>query len=296
VGDALCIDTISGRVRAMMNERGESLKEAPPSTPVLVLGLSDVPAAGDRFEVVGSEREARSMAEDREDSHRLEAAGRGPGRAMTLQELFGQFQAGQAPELNLILKADVNGSLEPIAKSLEELSTEELKVSILHQGAGHITESDVMLASASQAIIIGFRVSIDEAAQRVAAQDGVDIRQYDIIYNVIDDVDKALKGLLEPVYADVVIGQAEVRAVFSIRRQGKVAGCYVLDGEITRNSSARVLRNGQEVFDASLDSLKRFKEDVTEVRAGFECGLSLAGFDDFQEGDIIEAYVKEQVV
>jgi len=296
VGDALAIGAISGRVRAMMNERGEPVQAALPSTPVLVMGLSDVPVAGDRFEVVESEREARAIAEERADARRQEAASRASGaRTLNLREIFAQFQAGQVPELNLILKADVNGSLEPIANSLEELSTEELKVHILHQGTGDITESDVMLASASQAIIIGFRVSVDEAARRVAVQDGVDIRQYDIIYNVIDDVDKALKGLLEPVYADVVIGQAEVRAVFSIRRQGKVAGCLVLDGEVQRNASARVLRNGQEIYDAPLHSLKRFKEDVTEVRAGFECGISLSGFDDYQEGDILEVYVQEQV-
>jgi len=295
VGDALVVGTISGRVRAMMNERGEPVEEAPPSTPVLVMGLSDVPSAGDIFSVVQSERQARAIAEDRLERARIREARPVQRQGMTLQELFSQFQAGEVAELPLILKADVQGSLEPIASSLERLSTEDLKVNILRQGIGDISESDVMLAAASQAIIIGFRVNVDEAARRVASQHGIDIRLYDIIYSVIDDVDKALKGLLEPVYEDVVIGHAQVRAVFSIRRRGKVAGCYVTDGEVTRNASALVLRNGEEIFDAPIDSLKRFQEDVTEVKAGFECGIALAGFDDFQEGDVLEFYRREQV-
>jgi len=295
VGDALVVGSISGRVRAMLNERGEQIKEAPPSTPVLVMGLSDVPAAGDIFSVVQSERQARAIAEDRAERKRSQEARPTPRQALTLQELFSQFQAGEVAELTLILKADVQGSLEPIANSLEQLSSEDMKVNILHQGIGDISESDVMLASASQAIIIGFRVGIDEAARRAATQHAVDVRQYDIIYSVIDDVDKALKGLLEPVYEDVVIGHAEVRAVFSIRRRGKVAGCYVTDGEVARNASALVLRGGEVIFDAPLDSLKRFQEDVTEVRAGFECGIALAGFDDFKEGDVLEFYRREQV-
>jgi len=295
VGDALVVGTISGRVRAMLNERAEPVQEAPPSMPVLVMGLSDVPAAGDIFSVVQSERQARAIAEDRLERARLREASPVQRQSMTLQELFSQFQAGEVAELPLILKADVQGSLEPIATSLERLSIEDLKVNILHKGIGDISESDVTLAAASQAIIIGFRVNVDEAARRVASQHGIDIRLYDIIYSVIDDVDKALKGLLEPVYEDVVIGHAQVRAVFSIRRRGKVAGCYVTDGEVTRNASALVLRDGEEIFDAPIDSLKRFQEDVTEVKAGFECGIALAGFDDFQEGDILEFYRREQV-
>jgi len=295
VGDALVVGTISGRVRAMLNERGEPVEEAPPSMPVLVMGLSDVPAAGDIFSVVQSERQARAIAEDRLERARLREASPVQRQSMTLQELFSQFQAGEVAELPVILKADVQGSLEPIATSLERLSIEDLKVNILHKGIGDISESDVTLAAASQAIIIGFRVNVDEAARRVANQHGIDIRLYDIIYSVIDDVDKALKGLLEPVYEDVVIGHAQVRAVFSIRRRGKVAGCYVTDGEVTRNASALVLRNGEEIFDAPIDSLKRFQEDVTEVKAGFECGIALAGFDDFQEGDTLEFYRREQV-
>jgi translation initiation factor IF-2 len=295
VGDALLIGTISGRVRAMLNERGEPVDEAPPSTPVQVMGLSDVPRAGDIFEVVESERKARTIAEERAERRRLARVRPSRARTLSLDEIFSRFQAGEATELNVIFKADVQGSVEPIVNSLEKLGSEDMKVNILHQGIGRITESDVMLASASDAIIIGFNVTVDEAARRMAAQEGVDIRQYDIIYRLVDDIDKALKGMLEPVYEDVVIGHADVRAVFNIRRKGNVAGCYVTDGEVTRNAMVRVLRQGEELFDGSLDSLKRFQEDATEVRAGFECGISLAGFEDFEEGDVLEFYKRQRV-
>jgi translation initiation factor IF-2 len=295
VGDALSIGTISGRVRAMMDHRGDAVREAPPSMPVQVMGLSDVPKAGDVFEVVGSEREARSMAAARVERERLAGGQSVRPRSMSLDDIFSQFQAGQTTEINLILKADVQGSLEPIVNSLERLGEDDLKVKILHQGIGQISESDVMLASASQAIIIGFHVDVDEAARRRAVQDGVDIRLYTIIYNLIDDVDKALRGMLEPEYEKVVSGHAEVRAVFRIRRRGNVAGCYVTDGLVTRSSWARILRNGAEIFDGEIDSLKRFQEDVAEVRTGFECGIGVAGFDDFEEGDVLEFYKEERV-
>jgi translation initiation factor IF-2 len=295
VGDALVAGAVSGRVRAMLDDRGDKVMSAPPSMPVLVLGLSDVPNAGDIFEVVENEREARVIAANRAEAQRL-ARGRPSRRpVLSLDEVFRQFQAGQVPELNLIFKADVQGSVEPIVNSLERLGTEDLRVNILHQGIGRITESDVMLASASRAIIIGFNVEVDDVARRVAAQDGVDIRQYDIIYRLVEDVDKALKGMLEPVYEDVAFGHAEIRAVFHIRRRGNIAGCYITDGEVTRNSLVRVLRNGEELFDGRLDSLKRFQEDVTELKAGFECGIGVTGFDDFAEGDILEFYKKERV-
>jgi translation initiation factor IF-2 len=293
VGDALSIGTISGRVRAMVNHRSEPLAEAMPSMPVLVSGLSDVPRAGDIFEVVDSEREARAIAAERAETQRLAHVRPTRLKALSLDDVWSQFLSGQVQELNLILKADVQGSLEPIVNSLEGLGDEELQARILHQGVGNVSESDVMLASASRAIIIGFHVDVDEAARRLAGHDGVSIRQYTIIYNLIDDVDKALKGLLEPVYEEVVVGHAVVRAVFRIRRRGNVAGCYVTDGEVTRNTSARVLREGEELFDNVLDSLKRFKDDVTEVKAGFECGISIAGFDDFREGDVLEFYREE---
>jgi translation initiation factor IF-2 len=295
VGDALTLGPISGRVRAMMDHRGQVVEEAPPSMPVLVMGLSDVPRAGDIFEVVASEREARAIAEGRAEEQRLATAQPARAKILTLDDVFSQFQSGQVVELNVILKADVQGSLEPIVNSLKRLGSEDLQVKLLHQGTGNITESDVMLASASRAIVIGFHVDIDEAARRLAVQDGVDIRLYTIIYNLVDDVDKALKGLLEPEYQKVVVGHAEVRAVFRIRRQGNVAGCHVLDGEVRRNSRVRVLREDEELFDGRIDSLKRFQDDVAEVRAGFECGLSIAGFEGFQEGDILEFYKEERV-
>jgi translation initiation factor IF-2 len=295
VGDALVIGAISGRVRAMLDHRGGNVEQAAPSRPVVVMGLSDVPKAGDVFEVVDNEREARGLAAEEAERQRLTEIRPTRPRALTLDEVFSRFEAGETVELNLILKADVQGSLEPIVNSLKRLGAEDQKVQILHQGIGNITESDVMLASASDAIIIGFHVNVDEAARRMAIQEGVDIRQYNIIYKLIDDVDRALKGMLEPVYQKVVIGHAEVRAVFSIRRRGNVAGCYVTDGEVTRNAWARVLRGPEELFDGRIDSLKRFQEDVTEVKAGFECGTSLAGFDDFEEGDILEFYREERV-
>ncbi|HSR31324.1 MAG TPA: translation initiation factor IF-2 [Anaerolineae bacterium] len=295
VGDALLVGTISGRVRAMLDHRGETVEEAPPAMPVQVMGLSDVPTAGDIFQVVESEREARARAEQAADRRRRADSRPVLPRALSLEEVFSRFQAGEALELNLILKADVQGSLEPIVNSLEKLGTDEQKVRILHQGIGRISESDVMLASASEAIIIGFHVDVDEPARRAAAQEGVDIRRYNIIYKLIEDIDKALTGMLEPVYEKVIVGHAEVRAVFHIRRKGNVAGCYVTDGEVKRIDWVRVFRDGEELFDGQLDSLRRFQQDVSEVRAGFECGLGIAGFDDYQEGDTLEFYREERV-
>jgi translation initiation factor IF-2 len=295
VGDALFIGTISGRVRAMQDHRGESVREAPPAMPVQVMGLSDVPRAGDLFRVVESEREARVLAEEQAERRRLAQSRPAQARPLSLDDIFDRLQAGEAMELNLILKADVDGSMEPIVNSLERLGTGEHKVNILHRGIGRISESDIMLASASDAIVIGFHVDVDEAARRVVEIEGVDIRLYNIIYKLIEDVDKALKGMLEPVYEKVVIGHAEVRAVFHIRRRGNIAGCFMTDGEATRNAWLRVFRNGEELFDGRLDSLKRFQEDVSEVRAGFECGIGIAGFDEFEEGDVLEFYREERV-
>jgi len=292
LGDALLIEDLSGRVRAMFNERGEQVRKATPSTPVVVLGLSNVPHPGDTFKVVENEKTARAMAARRAEEK--EKAAIQPARVLSLDEILDQIRAGQVKELNLILKADVRGTIEPIVDSLEKLGDEDLKVNILHQGAGNISESDAMLAVASRAIIIGFNVKVDPAASRTAEAEGVDIRLYDIIYELIDDVDRALKGLLEPVYKDVVSGHAEVRAIFTIPRVGKIAGVYVADGHVARNSLARIGRNDQLVYDGRVSSLKRFTEDVREVREGFECGVGLEGFKDFEEGDIIELYKKER--
>ena len=292
LGDALLIEDISGRVRAMFNERGEQIKEATPSTPVVVLGLSGIPHPGETFKVVKNEKTARALAAGRADDK--ERAAIQPARVLSLEGILDQFRAGQVKELNLILKADVRGTIEPIVYSLEKLGDEDLKVNILHRGTGNISESDVMLAVASQAIIVGFGVQIDPGASRSAEAEGVDIRLYDIIYKLIDDVDKALKGLLEPVYRDVVSGHAEVRAVFTIPRVGKIAGVYVTDGQATRNSLARVSRNNEPIYEGRVSSLRRFTEDVREVREGFECGVGLEGFRDLEEGDIIEFYKKER--
>jgi translation initiation factor IF-2 len=294
-GDALTISAISGRVRAMLDYRGQPVEAALPSMPVLVMGLSDVPKAGDIFRVVANEREARALAQQEAERQRLAEARPTRPRTLSLEEVFSRLQAGEELELNLILKVDVQGSVEPIVNSLEKLGSGDQKISILHQGIGRVSESDVMLASASDAIIIGFNVDVDEAARRLALQEGVSIRLYNIIYKLLEDVDKALKGMLEPVYEKVVTGHAQVRALFHIKRRGTVAGCYVTDGEVARNARVRILRNNEEVFAGHLDSLKRFQEDVTEVKAGFECGIAIAGFDEFQEGDLLEFYREERV-
>ena len=293
VGDTVVIGENYGKVRAMFDDRGERVTEAGPSTPVAILGISEVPTAGDSFEVVESERVARGIVSQREGT-RLEA-GKQKRPTITLEDIFLRMQAGEVKELNLILKADVQGSIDPIVKSLEDLGDEELKVRILRQGTGNISESDIMLAVASSAIVVGFQVEVDSAAQRLAEADGVDVRRYAIIYKLIDDINRALKGLLEPTYQEMVIGHAEVRAVFRIPRRGKIAGSFVLDGQVTRNGLARVRRNEDEIYDGKISSLKRFTEDVREVSAGYECGIGLEGFGDFEEGDIIEVYTEELV-
>ncbi|MGB9593297.1 MAG: translation initiation factor IF-2, partial [Anaerolineae bacterium] len=293
VGDNLVIGEIAGRVRAMFDDKGRPVSEATPSTPVMILGLSEVPKAGDLFEVVADERTAKAIAAERAQQRQQAAAVR-PAR-VTLEEVFARMQEGKAKELNIILKADVQGSLEPIESSLQKLGTEDLKVKILHSAIGNIGESDVMLASASSAIVIGFNVSVDAAARALAEQEGVDIRLYNVIYQLVEDVEKALTGMLEPTYKEVVTGHAEVRAVFSISKRGKVAGCYMTDGQVTRASSVRVIRGGQVLFDGKIASLKRFTEDVKEVNAGFEFGIGLEKYDDFQVGDVLEFYKQERV-
>jgi translation initiation factor IF-2 len=291
-GDVLLIGEIYGRVRAMHDDRGHRIKEAKPSHPVVVMGLPSVPAAGDTFQVIKDERTARAIATKR-SAERTDRTTQ-PMR-LSLEELFERFQAGEIKEMNVILKADVQGSLEPIVDSLERLGDKDLKLKILRQDTGNINESDVMLGAASQAIIIGFNVTADTAARKAADAEGVDIRLYNIIYKLIEDMDKALKGLLEPEYQDVIIGHAEIRAVFKISRLGKVAGLYVTDGIVARNALVRVHRDGEILFDGQLASLKRFTEDIREVKAGFECGIGLEGFHDFEVGDILEFYRKEQV-
>ncbi|RME99160.1 MAG: translation initiation factor IF-2 [Chloroflexi bacterium] len=294
-GDYVVIGEQYGRVRAMFNFNGKKIKKAGLSEPVSILGLPEVPEAGEFFEVVKTEKEARQKVQERRDttSRRLTAAAARP--AISLEDFFKMRDEGGDQTLRLVIKADVQGSLEPIVNSLQDLGEEHLKVKILLQGTGNISESDVNLAVASGAIVIGFNVNVDEAAQRVADSEGVDIRLYNIIYKLIDDIDKALKGMLEPEYADKVVGQAEVRQVFKIPRRGQVAGSYVQEGKILRNAMAKVIRDGEEIHNSKISSLKRFTEDVREVATGFECGIGVDGFNSFKEGDIIQAYVQERI-
>jgi translation initiation factor IF-2 len=293
-GDVLVAGAAHGRIRAMFDDRGQPLREASPSTPITILGLSDVPVAGDLFRVVGSDREARLIVAERKLAQK-DAEAR-PAKTHSLDQVFAKFQAGEAKELNLIVKADAQGSLEPIVNSLDKLSTDDgPKVNVLYAEAGNITENDVMLASASSAIIIGFTVAADAAAQRLAETHGVSIRLYDVIYRVVEDVEKALKGLLEPEYRPVVIGRAEVRAVFKIPRVGHIAGCYVREGEARRNAKVRVIRNTRVEFEGEVASLKHEKDDVREVQKGFECGVGLKDFDAVKVGDLLEFFVVERV-
>jgi translation initiation factor IF-2 len=290
VGDVVIIGTTYGRVRAMFDFQGNPIEEALPSTPVSVLGLSDVPRAGELFTVVESERQARATVGERKG--RLLEERVGP-KVLSLDQVFEAYKAGKTQELRLVIKADVQGSLEPITSSLKELSAGDIQVNVLHAATGNISENDVMLAAASDGIVIGFNVIADQAAQRAADAEGVDIRLYDIIYRLTEDIEKALKGMLEPEIKVVKLGRAEVRAVFRIRKVGNIAGCMVVEGELRRNAKARVVRGGEVIFDGSISSLKHEKDDVREIRAGFECGVGLKGFDEFETGDLIECYKEE---
>ena len=293
VGDNLVIGDLFGRVRAMFDDKGERIDQAGPSTPAAVLGLSDVPGAGDTFRIAEDERTAKGLASE-EASRREEVASQDKRKAVSLDDFFAQAQEGRAKALNIILKADVQGSIEPIVNSVDKLGDENLQVNLLHAGTGNISESDVMLAVASEAIVIGFNVQVDAAASRMADSEGVDVRKYDIIYNLVDDIDKALKGLLEPTYEDVIIGHAQVKAIFRIGRKRQIAGSQVSDGIAARKARARVLRREELLFDGQVASLRRFKDDVREVTVGMECGIGLDGFDDYAEDDVIEFYRKEE--
>ena len=293
VGEPIICGSIAGKVRAMTNDRGERVEEAGPSTPVEIQGLNDVPMAGDRFQVVSDDRVARQVAEKR--AFKLKEVSRRVQR-ITLEDLFKQIQEGEVKDLNLILKADVQGSVEALQDALFKLSLEEVQIKILHTGVGSINESDVMLASASNAIVIGFNVRPDNNARKLAEVDQVDIRLYRIIYEAIADIKAAVTGLLKPVMKEVIMGQAEVRQLFKVSRLGNIAGSYVIEGKLTRNALIRVIRDGTVILDnGRIDSLKRFKDDVREVLTGFECGILLENYNDLHEGDIIEAYVMEQV-
>lgn len=287
-GDILLFETTWGRVRAMIDHLGRNIKEVTPSLPAEILGLNDVPQAGERFVRVEDEKEARDAIDkylEKKRQQEMQAVKRA-----SLEELFEQMEKGEMPTVRIILKSDVQGTLEAIKSSLQRLSVEEVGIEIVHEGVGRITESDVMLADASDAIIIGFNVRPDGNARKLAEQKGIQIRLYRTIYDVIDDVKAAVEGMLAPKLKEHILGEAEVRVVFKVPKVGQVAGCYVKEGTIRRNAKARIIRDGIVIWEGPLSSLKRFKDDVREVNAGYECGIALAGFQDIKEGDIIEAF------
>ena len=292
VGDVIVVGETFGKVRALESAGGKRVTKAGPSTAVVVLGLADVPQAGDILRAVTDEKEARSMVEARKAVNAA-AGGEGSGRA-TLEDLYRQIQAGQAKELRIILKSDVSGSLGAITHALEQLSTEDVRLNVLHEGAGEITDNDIMLATASDAIVVGFNTKITETARRAAESEGVDVRIYDIIYKLTDDIDAALKGLLEPEIVEVIEGRAEVRQIFRVGKSTVIAGCFVTDGRIVR-SGARVWRGGKVVATDRIESLRRFRDDVREVERNFECGIGLANFHDLVEGDVIECFSQKSV-
>jgi translation initiation factor IF-2 len=300
VSDPIVAGAAWGRVRALIDDKGENVKEAPPSTPVQVLGLSEVPEAGDEFRVAPDEKMARTVAEARAYRRRvrertIERHVPAAHGAVRLEDIFEQIQRGETATLNLILKADVHGSLEAVTESLRKLERDEVKLVFVHRAVGGITENDVQLASASNATIIGFNVRPDRKARELAEQAKVDIRTYQIIYQLIEDIERAMVGLLKPEFEEVVTGDAEVREIFRVPRVGAVAGCYVLNGAITRGSKVRFLREGVIIWTGTITSLKRFKEDVREVAAGFECGIGLSDFQDLRRGDVIETYEEREI-
>ncbi len=292
-GDIIIAGTAVGRVRVMTNDKGEKVTEAGPSVPVEIMGMAEVPGAGDIFNAVTDERMARELSEQRR--HELKLSAGDTGRKVTLDDLFAQIQEGEVKELNIIVKADVQGSAEAIKASLEKISNSEVRVRVIHSGVGAISESDIMLASTSNAIVVGFNVRPDPAARDSAIRAGVDVRMYRIIYDCINEIEAAMKGMLAPKYKEVVIGHAEVRQVYKVSHIGTVIGAYMQDGKIIRNSHVRVIRDGIVVHEGALASLRRFKDDVKEVASGYECGMSIEKFNDIKEGDIIEAFAMEQI-
>jgi translation initiation factor IF-2 len=297
VGDPMVAGAAWGRVRALINDRGEQVKSAGPSTPVQVLGLSAVPNAGDEFRVAPDDRTARTVAESREQRQRLlsQRADARVQRGVKLEDIFSQIQAGEVARLNLIIKADVHGSLEAVTESLRKLERDDVKPSFVHRGVGAITENDISLAAATNATIIGFNVRPDRKVRDVAEAETVEIRTYEIIYKLIEDIDKAMKGLLAPEFEEVVTGEAEVRELFRAPKVGAVAGCFVRSGVVTRGSKVRFLRDGVIIWKGAINTLRRFKDDVKEVREGFECGISLTDFQDLKQGDIIETYDLKEI-
>ncbi len=293
VGDAIVVGNTHGKVRAMVNDLGKRIKTAGPSTPVEITGLNDVPQAGDRFVVFKDEKKARRIGEAREQESIIQQ--RQESKNVTLDNLFEQMKQGEMKDLNVIIKGDVQGSVEALAASLMKIDVEGVNVRIIHTATGAINESDVTLANASNGIIIGFNVRPDAGAKRAAEAENVDMRLHRVIYNVIEEIEAAMKGMLDPEYEEKVIGQAEVRQTFKVSKVGTIAGSYVTEGKITRDSSVRIIRDGVVLFEGELDTLKRFKDDAKEVAQGYECGITIEKFNDIKEGDIIEAYIMVEV-
>jgi translation initiation factor IF-2 len=293
VGDVVVAGWAFGKVRAMMDYSGKRVKKADPSLAVEVLGLSDVPLAGDVFQVVADEKAARSIVEKKINAKKEEQQQKSV--KVSLEDFFKQIDAGKVKDLNIIIKGDVQGSVEAIKQSMEKLSTDEVRLNIVHSGVGTISETDIMLASASNAIILGFNVRPDANTRKAAEKEAIDIRLYRVIYDAIEDIKSAMSGLLDPYIKENVIGRAEVRAIFKVPKAGNIAGCYVVDGKITKNCKIRVIRNGIVIHEGELDSLKRFKDDAKEVSQGYECGIGVERFNDIKEGDIIEGYVYEEI-
>ena len=293
MGDSIIVGSTYGRIRAMFDDSGKKIKSAGPSIPVEVLGLSEVPAAGDRFTVVKDEKTARNMAEARKEKIRQESFA--TSHRVSLEDLYSQIKEGSVKELSVIVKADVQGSVEAIKASLEKLSTDDVKVRVIHGAVGAISETDITLAAASNAIVIGFNVRPDNNAVAASERDGVEVKTYRVIYDAIEDIKSAMIGMLDPEYKEVVLGTAEIRATYKISNVGTIAGGYVLTGKLVRNADVRVIREGIVIFESKLASLKRFKDDVKEVNAGYECGFSVEKFNDIKEGDIIEPYTMEAV-
>ncbi len=291
VSDWVVVGTTWGRVKAMFNDAGKHVRRAEPSTPVEILGLSVVSQAGDTLTALPSERQAKALIEKRLAQEQGSSTAL---KAVSLTNLYDQVSAGQVKELNVVLKTDVQGSIEPIRSSLEELGTDEVKVRVIHSSSGNIAESDIMLAIASKGIVIGFNTTSEPGAQRLAELEGISIRYYNVIYNLVDDVSKALTGMLEPTFVEVIDGRAEVRAVFPSGKRDKVAGVYVTEGKVTRGAQVRVLRNGDVIYESMVSSLRRFKDDVREVITGYECGVGIRDFNDFEVGDILEFFRTEE--
>ncbi len=292
VGDHIVAGNASGRVRALIDDKGKNISKATPGAPAEILGFGSLPEAGDRLIVANSDREARSMTSKRERSHGARLA---QSRALSLEEVVNRVDLGDVKELNLVLKADVQGSLEAIRQSLERLVDEDAKVRVLHTGVGAVTESDVLLASASDGVIISFSIGSEPSAERLADRMGVSIRPYNIIYQLIDDIELALHGMLEPVYNEVIVGRAEIREIFEGRRGAQIAGCRVTDGRMVRNGAVRVTREGNVIGQSTISSLRHFRDEVNEMNAGTECGIILQSFNEFETGDLLEVYRQERV-